>query len=462
MRDAERDAANNYRNGDAGNQRYVYRGGQPEGEGGRNTYENNPQYQTDLALGLVDESFSPETLEEMYGDRQAKRDAERAERDSVDAYSQAYQEVIENGGTDREAEIAGTQAVEAADNSDPIGDMFRDNQENNDAYNEAYGKAYADAISNGMSEREAEAAAMEAGRQAAENKAYRMTDTERMRHDPGYSYVPPALTDAQRRFEEEEAAGRITTIVQPDDREINPDYEAARKRQEEQEKAANGRVGAENALPGEMGEGTGSGTQQPNTTPNGGTGTTPQGGTQQPGTTSGTDTTGKGNGGKNVPQGSQYLTPSYGQGGQVVKAPYRKGGYTAEELKAMGNHAYGKKYGSELYEGYYMAPDGAYYPVDQAKANYWRQNGGSYKGWEEGMRDYYNTFGTFYGYRPGWQSAGRVGGGGGGYSYGGGGGGGSAKSSSKSSSGSSSGKNYGSGSSVNNGLYWNGNTSWNI
>ena len=141
-----------------------------------------------------------------------------------------------------------------------------------------------------------------------------------------------------------------------------------------------------------------------------------------------------------------------------VKAPYRKGGYTAEEIEKMGNKARSDwKYynGNKAYEGYYLAPDGKYYPVDQVKANYYRETG-SYNGWDEGMRDYWNTFGTFYGYRPGWRTTGRLGGGGGGgysssrsYSYSGGGG-------------SRSGGSGGSSSAANSGYYWNGNTSWSI
>ena len=176
------------------------------------------------------------------------------------------------------------------------------------------------------------------------------------------------------------------------------------------------------------------------------------------GTGSGTGTgTGSGSGGKgsDVPKGSTYFTPSYGQDMEKgVKAPYRKGGYSAEEIEKMGNKAAGKWQGNaniNFYEGYYYNYlDKKYYPVDQIKANYYRENG-SYAGWNEGMRDYWNTFGTFYGYRPNWRTTGRSGGGGGGYSGGRGGGGGYS---------------YGGGSSsgaaANNGYYWNGNTSWSI
>ena len=121
-----------------------------------------------------------------------------------------------------------------------------------------------------------------------------------------------------------------------------------------------------------------------------------------------------------TPKGSETYRPSYGQGGQVVKAPYKTGGYTEQELMDMGNRAYGTAYGNNAYEGYYRAPDGHYYPVDQEKAEYYKRYG-TYNGWQEPMRDYYNTFGTFSGYTPTWKSTGRnYGGGGGSYSYSGG------------------------------------------
>ena len=181
-------------------------------------------------------------------------------------------------------------------------------------------------------------------------------------------------------------------------------------------------------------------------------------------TVSGTGTGSSDNGkGSDVPKGSTYFTPSYGQDMEKgVKAPYRKEGYTAEEIEKMGNKARSdQKYynGKKAYEGYYLAPNGKYYPVDQIKANYYRENG-SYAGWNEGMRDYWNTFGTFYGYRPGWKVDGRLGsggGGGGGYS-----GGGRSSGGGYSYGGGSSSSGRGGGATANNGLYWNGNTSWNI
>lgn len=151
------------------------------------------------------------------------------------------------------------------------------------------------------------------------------------------------------------------------------------------------------------------------------------------------------------PSGSTYFTPSYGQDMEKgVKAPYRTEGYTEEELNAYGNKPRSDwKYynGKVAYEGYYLAPNGKYYPVDQTKYEYWKRNGGSYKGWEEGMRDYWNNFGTFYGYNKRKTS---YGGGGGGYRYYGGNG------YSYSGSGSSGSSNEG------NGIYWNTNTSWSI
>lgn len=123
--------------------------------------------------------------------------------------------------------------------------------------------------------------------------------------------------------------------------------------------------------------------------------------------------------GSNIPKGSTTSDPSYGQGGTVVKAPYKEGGYTEQELMDMGNKAWGTTYGYNSYEGYYRASDGHYYPVDQEKAEYYKRYG-TYNGWEEPMRDYYNTFGTFYGYTPTWKSTGRNTGGGRSYSYSGG------------------------------------------
>ena len=196
------------------------------------------------------------------------------------------------------------------------------------------------------------------------------------------------------------------------------------------------------------------------------------GGTNNGGTTGGTTTGGTTTGANGaVPKGSKTYNPSYEQGGDVVKAPYKVGGYTAEEIEAMGNHPYGTKYGSKVYEGYYQAPNGNYYPVDQMKANYWRRNGGSYKGWQEGMRGYFNTYGTFYGYRPDWQTAGKGKKGGSGkggsnnnnYQYRGGSNkGGSGNNNNNNNNNNHNGISYGVGSTPNNGLYWNGNTSWSI
>lgn len=413
------------------------------------TYMNNPQYQTDLSLGLIDDSFTPETLEKMYGTGPEIKEWTPAEQ--PDVYSQAYQSVIENGGSDRDAEIAATQAAAASDIGDPVGDWFRNTQEKDNAYQEAYGQAYADAITNGYSEREAEAIAMKAGRQASENTAYRQTPAEEMRHRPGYSYVPnvpapqtPAATTAATPTTGGQSTGNgrpgaeaaLEGIMETTDRGPNnkPDSvlfaeQAAAKR--------NGSTGTGSGNNGKAGSGTGTGT-----------------GNKGTGSSSGSD----------VPEKSQYFRPSYGQDMEKgVKAPYRKGGYTIEELEKMGNAPRpNKKYpdGKPVYEGYYKAPDGAYYPIDQDKARYYLQYG-TYKGWEEGMRDYWNNFGTFYGYRPDWKTAGgknvwkqnsgrSSGGGRGGYSYSGGG------------SGGGSGRSYGGGSTANNGLYWNPNTSWSI
>lgn len=123
-----------------------------------------------------------------------------------------------------------------------------------------------------------------------------------------------------------------------------------------------------------------------------------------------------------APKGTTYFTPSYDQDKhgmkQGVKLPYKTGGYSEADLKSYGNISYGEdNYGNPAYEGYYRAPDGHYYPVDQEKAAYYMRYG-TYNGWEEPMRDYYNTWGTFSGYSPTWKSTGRSS-----YGYGGYGGG---------------------------------------
>ena len=183
------------------------------------------------------------------------------------------------------------------------------------------------------------------------------------------------------------------------------------------------------------------------------------------GATTGSEATGTGTSGKK----GTYFKPSYGQDmDKGVKLPYKAGGYTAAEIEAAGNKARSdEKYytGDKAYEGYYLAPDGKYYPIDQEKAAYYIKNGGSYKGWEEPMREYYNTFGTFYGYRPDWKTAGGKNvwkqNNSSGRSYGGGY---YNRSNNLSYSGGSagSGRSYGRGSTANNGMYWNGNTSWSI
>lgn len=216
---------------------------------------------------------------------------------------------------------------------------------------------------------------------------------------------------------------------------------------------------------------------------NAGTGTTTSGSQSgsgdKGGTGAGTTTTtarrsGEERAEKKAPKGSVYFDPSYKQGGKGVKLPYDKDGYSENDLKGVGNNAYGTdRYGHNAYEGYYYW-NGKYYPVDQEKAAYYKANGNSYKGWEEPMREYYQTFGTYYGYRPDWKTAGgknvwkannNVA-----QNYrpakssstpGGSFGSTSSNSNNLSYSGAS-GRSYGRGSTVNNGLYWNGNTSWSI
>lgn len=175
---------------------------------------------------------------------------------------------------------------------------------------------------------------------------------------------------------------------------------------------------------------------------------------------------------KKAPKGSVYFNPSYGQQtGKGVKLPYKAGGYSENEIMEYGNKTRGTDWnGKNVYEGYYYY-NGKYYPIDQEKAAYYKANGNSYKGWEEPMREYYQTFGTYYGYRPDWKIAGgknvwkannnvyenyRT-------SKGSGSSGNSSSSSlSYTPAAASSGRSYGRGSTANNGMYWNGNTSWSI
>jgi len=117
-----------------------------------------------------------------------------------------------------------------------------------------------------------------------------------------------------------------------------------------------------------------------------------------------------------IPKGAKKSRPSYGQSGQVVKAPYKVGGYTEAELKAMGNEARKDLVGpdgSMLFEGYYKAPDGNYYPIDQGKANYALARGMTnpyqswyYEGYTPDMEAYRNVYGTYYGYSPSWRQTG--------------------------------------------------------
>ena len=69
--------------------------------------------------------------------------------------------------------------------------------------------------------------------------------------------------------------------------------------------------------------------------------------------------------------------------------------------------------GSMLFEGYYKAPDGNYYPVNQGKANYALARGMTdpsqywyYYGYTPDMEAYRNVYGTYYGYSPSWRQTG--------------------------------------------------------
>jgi hypothetical protein len=350
-----------------------------------------------------------------------------------------------------------------------------------------YLEGFQQAIEQGMNE----ADAMQYGENYATakmnqlQKAGQMTDAERARRNPNASYYyepvagtgtgrkyysgadraeaqapkEPATTPAQTPATTPTTGGQGTGTNRPGaDAAITDIMGGSNSREPDSVRFAREAAERRNAGTGTR-TGTGAGTNKAAVNQNAGS-ATKAGTTTKSGTGSGTD----------IPKGSMTFKPTYGQGGDVVKAPYRKGGYSEEELIAMGNNAYGKKSGNNVYEGYYEW-NGKYYPVDQVKANYYKANRNSYKGWEEPMREYYNNFGTFYGYRPDWKTAGGVnvwkqnrqpaG-----RSYGGGG---STVNNNQQrlrlsgySGGSGGSTNYGRGSTANNGIYWNGNTSWSI
>ena len=117
------------------------------------------------------------------------------------------------------------------------------------------------------------------------------------------------------------------------------------------------------------------------------------------------------------PSGSIVTTPSYGQGGKVVVMPPKTGGYTAQELEAAGNRARtDEKYFEGLaYEGYYLAPNGKYYPINYPKAAYAISQGMRnpiqtqyYEGYSKDVDDFIRTFGPeeLWRYSPNWKNEG--------------------------------------------------------
>lgn len=383
----------------------------------------------------------------------------------------------------------------------PIVEWFRKGQAENSVYDQAYQDAYNQVIAAGGSYNQADTVAQNAGNMAVRKYRDEQPKTETSVSEGTALYDEIVNAESARRSGENRAEANAPTgsgqinggqglqyRYNPRNNGEEQSSEETAQRNGSVKMTTNGgvsggqtnnnRPGADAALQEIMDRAaaaglTYGGANQPAATGNTPAGTTTStttsaGNTSTSGSKAGSGTTAKAGTGearaeKQAPKGSIYFTTSYGQGGSGVKLPYKSGGYTAAEIEAVGNNARSdQKYynGSKAYEGYYLAPNGKYYPIDQEKAAYYIANGNSYKGWEEPMREYYNTFGTFYGYRPDWKTAGgknvwkqnnaspsRS------YSsYSGG---------NLSYSPTSSGRSYGRGTTANNGMYWNGLTSWN-
>ena len=412
------------------------------------------------------------------------------------AYEQGMANYLRNNGAQADS-----------NGSVPIAEWFRKGQAENGVYEQAYQDAYNQVIAAGGSYNQADTVAKNAGDMAVRNYRAQQPKTETPVSEGTSLYdeimnVGTANRSGENRAEAnaptaptgsaQTAAGTPTIRYNP--RNNNNGQSGTQATNETPGNgsvkmtsnggATGGRIGAANALDGTMSaeqsaaevernyrDGSQSG-QRYVYRPAGSTGNGTNGGTTKG--TSGSTTkagTGEARAEKQAPKGSVTFTPSYKQGGNGVKLPYTKDGYTAADIEAVGNHARSdQKYynGNKAYEGYYLAPNGKYYPIDQEKAAYYIANGNSYKGWEEPMREYYKTFGTYYGYRPDWKTAGGLNTwkqntastpripAGGSYSNN------NSLSYAPSASGRSYGSSYGRGSTPNNGLYWNGNTSWSI
>ena len=132
-------------------------------------------------------------------------------------------------------------------------------------------------------------------------------------------------------------------------------------------------------------------------------------------------------------KGTQIRTKIEGQPwNNGWKLPWKQGGYTEEELILAGNNYVGKydnkaQYelrGKNQYEGYYLAPNGNYYPVNQNKAEYAISRGAAnlsqskfnspeymdyyYDGYSSDVDDFVRAFGTenLWRYDPNWKNAG--------------------------------------------------------
>lgn len=158
--------------------------------------------------------------------------------------------------------------------------------------------------------------------------------------------------------------------------------------------------------------------------------------------TTGTDKTGSESGSKidpnNLPYGATLIkTYVQGQGwNEGVKLPFKEGGYTRDDIVKAGNNevaVYDEnspsyQRGRPQYEGYYLAPNGQYYPVNQPKAEYAIQqakNAGYYpltyaqadnkyfmkqfyEGYNKDVEDFIRNFGpeNLWRYDPNWRNAG--------------------------------------------------------
>ena len=411
----------------------------------RTPYVNEDQYQKDLAAGLVDNSFSPEALAEMYGGTRGNGYVDTTYlRENPGASYTPPAPIVYSGAAQPAAN--GGWSDDLYDNPQDYFDDIVWIQMEREGKSRAEAEAYArnivgqdlqysepDRGSISISELEGKQRGNKAAEKAEQdrrrawfNDAYNRGLAEAISQgkegQDAINYATNAANQAvAENLERREQKGR---------REVTTTTESGQGAESSQPLSYSGRPGAENALADIMNRSAGSGQptagpERKPTTSAGSAGSGQQAAGSSSGSSGGTGSNGTGgssSGSSNVPSGSTYFRPSYGQDmTRGVKAPYRREGYSIEELEGFGNAPrtdFKYNNGKPAYEGYYLAPNGKYYPVDQQKAAYYRENG-TYNGWNEGMREYYNTFGTYYGYRPGWKNNGTIRGGGygGGYSY---------------------------------------------